>query len=117
MTPLCIDTGAYAAFKRGDATITRLLESAPSLLIPAVVLGELYAGFAMGMRRGRNLLELSQFLSRSGCRSAAVDDGVARRYGELVAVDDLNLTVPNVIGFENLVQAIQRVWASPGPSG
>ncbi|MFP5504632.1 MAG: PEP/pyruvate-binding domain-containing protein, partial [Gammaproteobacteria bacterium] len=25
----------------------------------------------------------------------------------------LNLTVPNVIGFENLVQAIQRVWASP----
>ena len=84
MTPLCIDTGAYAAFKRGDATITRLLESAPSLLIPAVVLGELYAGFAMGMRRGRNLLELSQFLSRSGCRIATVDDGVARRYGELV---------------------------------
>ena len=25
----------------------------------------------------------------------------------------LNLTVPNVIGFENVLEAIQRVWASP----
>jgi hypothetical protein len=25
----------------------------------------------------------------------------------------LNLTVPNVVGFENIVRAIQRVWASP----
>jgi len=25
----------------------------------------------------------------------------------------LNLTVPNVVGFENVLQSIRRVWASP----
>lgn len=43
---LCIDTNAYAAFKRGHRQIVGLLEAADELLVPTIVLGELYAGFA-----------------------------------------------------------------------
>jgi len=81
---LCLDTNAYAAFKRGHAQIHRLLEDAEEIVVPTIVLGELYAGFAMGSREQANLRELEEFLRKPGVTVAQVSQPVAERYGGLV---------------------------------
>ena len=44
---ICIDTNVYAAFNRGEDSVTELLENAEEVYIPSIVLGELFAGFYM----------------------------------------------------------------------
>lgn len=78
---LCLDTSAYAAFKQGDQAITDQLENAEEILVPAIVLGELYAGFHQGTRARQNTTELQSFLTAPGVTVAPVDAAVAERYG------------------------------------
>jgi tRNA(fMet)-specific endonuclease VapC len=62
MRPVLIDTNAYAAFKRGDPKILKVLSTADELCFSVTVLGELLAGFAAGTKEARNREELSSFL-------------------------------------------------------
>ena len=80
---VCIDTNAYSAFKRGEASVTAIMESAAELLVPVVVLGELHAGFQVGDRAEGNTRELEEFLGRPGVTVVNVDPRVAERYGLL----------------------------------
>lgn len=82
---VCLDSNAYSDFKRGVSAVARLLERADEIIVPSVVLGELHAGFAGGMRRAENEQELNLFLGKSGVRSIPVEQRIARRYGDLVA--------------------------------
>lgn len=82
---LCVDTSAYSAFKRGNAAVVNLLESAESLVLPTIVLGELYAGFAAGTRERANLSELEELANSPGVEVAEVTEAVARRYAIIVA--------------------------------
>ena len=82
---ICLDTNAYSAFKRGDAGIVDLVETADEVAVPSVVLGELFAGFRMGSRVRRNVAELEEFLRRPGVSVATVTKAVAERYGMLVS--------------------------------
>ena len=81
---LCLDTNAYAAFKRGHSQIRELLEAADEVLVPVIVLGELYAGFALGNRESANVRELARFLQTPGIAVAPVSEKVAERYGALM---------------------------------
>jgi tRNA(fMet)-specific endonuclease VapC len=92
---VCIDTNAYSAFKRGDAMVIAILEAAEEVLVPAIVLGELHAGFQVGARAQRNTRELEDFLRKPGVRVADVDRLVAERYGLLFrALKALGKPVP-----------------------
>ena len=82
---ICLDTNAYSAFKRGDADVIDLVEAADEIAIPSIVLGELFAGFRMGSRARRNVVELEDFLRRPGVTVAAVTKAAAERYGTLVS--------------------------------
>ena len=81
---ICLDTNAYSAFKRGDADIIDLVETADEVAVPSIVLGELFAGFRIGSRARRNSAELDDFLHRPGVSVAGVTGAVAERYGMLV---------------------------------
>lgn len=83
---ICIDTNIYSAFKKGDEQITKLLETCDELLVPAVVLGELYAGFYLGSRLKRNLEELETFLKMPGVSIINIDKEIADRYGSLIKI-------------------------------
>ena len=63
MRPILIDTNAYVAFKRGQPEALEVLRHAPSIGVNTVVLGELFAGFAVGARTEKNRKELAQFLA------------------------------------------------------
>ena len=78
-----LDTNAYSAFKRGDEAIVELVASADTVLIPAIVLGELRAGFRTGSKEETNLLELEAFLSSPRVQVASVGEETAIRYAEV----------------------------------
>jgi predicted nucleic acid-binding protein len=80
----CLDTSAYSHFKRGDPQVVHLIDRADWLGVPAVVLGELRAGFMQGGRAGRNEAELEAFLDHPVVELLVVDDAVARVYAEIL---------------------------------
>jgi tRNA(fMet)-specific endonuclease VapC len=52
--------------------------------VPAVTIGELWAGFLLGSQLDRNAAELQAFLAHPSVEEIPVDRQVARAYGEIV---------------------------------
>ncbi|HUG90503.1 MAG TPA: hypothetical protein VML55_06700 [Planctomycetaceae bacterium] len=77
MNPIFLDTNAYTAYKRGDPEALAIVQQAPALSTNAVVLGELFAGFASGTRDAANRHELDQFFAVANAAVLFVDRGTA----------------------------------------
>lgn len=77
---LLIDTSAYSAFKRGHDEALDFIRSAGDIILPAVVVGELLAGFERGTRRDRNRDELDSFCAAPRVRVASISSDTAERY-------------------------------------
>ncbi|MBI5511561.1 MAG: type II toxin-antitoxin system VapC family toxin [Deltaproteobacteria bacterium] len=82
---LVLDTSAYSAFMGGDRRVREALSEAEKIYVPAIVLGELLAGFATGSRRVQNEQELREFLASSRVEVWPVTDETARRYATVYA--------------------------------
>jgi predicted nucleic acid-binding protein len=80
----CLDTSAYSHFKRGDSRVAELIDAADWIGVPAIVLGELWAGFLVGGRYDRNDAELGEFLAHPVVEELPVDADIARIYGEII---------------------------------
>ncbi len=80
MTPILIDTNAYAAFKQGDAEAVSVFQRTPKIAINTIVLGELLSGFALGSREHDNRKELSDFLDSSRVVVLPLDRRTAEHY-------------------------------------
>lgn len=84
MSRYCLDTSAYSLFQRGDARALALLDAADWVGVPAIVLGELHAGFQLGAKREENERTLSEFLANPSVDVLSVDDDVSRHYADIV---------------------------------
>lgn len=62
MRPILFDTNAYASFKRNDTAIIEIIQTAKSICISPIVIGELIAGFECGSKTKQNKIELQKFL-------------------------------------------------------
>lgn len=80
---IMMDTNAYSGFKRGDSGIVEALARADEILVPAVVLGELRAGFKGGKREGDNLRELEEFLATPRVSLHPLGEETAIFYAEI----------------------------------
>jgi len=69
---------------RGDLHVVELVDAAGWIGVPAIVLGELHAGFRSGAHRRRNEAELARFLSHPLVEELPVDHDVARIYAEIL---------------------------------
>jgi tRNA(fMet)-specific endonuclease VapC len=85
MSRYCLDTVAYSHFKRGEEKVTRMLDRAEWIGVPAIVIGELWAGFAQGSRLQSNIAELDEFLALPVVETLVVDRQVAEIFGEIIA--------------------------------
>ena len=83
MTRLCLDTSAYSHFRRGDAPVVELIDGAREVFVPAIVLGELRAGFRLGGRQRENEKHLRAFLDHPAVAVLDVDDEAASLYAEI----------------------------------
>ena len=78
---LVLDTNIYIDFAQGKRDVVDLLATrSTEILLPSVVLGELYYGFAKGSRAAYNENKLRHFVSTLGVVVIAVDEEVARKY-------------------------------------
>lgn len=84
MSRICLDTSTYSHFKRSAPAAVHALEQARDVGVPAIVLGELRAGFLGGAHAERNGAELQRFLAHPVVRVLDVDDEAASLYAELV---------------------------------
>ncbi len=81
---LCLDTSAYSQFKRGELQVVEALDSATWIGVPAIVLGELRAGFALGRKAKENERQLAAFLRHSVVEVLDVDEAATRVYADIV---------------------------------
>ncbi len=85
MRPVLIDTNAYVAFLRGEPEIVDIVARADLLYLNSIVLGELLAGFAAGMRETSNRAQLSRFLASARVVILSITDETADRYAMVYA--------------------------------
>jgi tRNA(fMet)-specific endonuclease VapC len=80
---LALDTSAYSRFRAGDARVHDAIASAEVVLIPTIVLGELYGAFEFGRRTKENHAVLAEFLAESFVTVVPASAAVARQYGRV----------------------------------
>ena len=80
MRDILLDTNAYVAFKRGVTEAVEVIRHAPLIGINSVVLGELFAGFAVGSREDANVEELKRFMGSPRVRLFSLDEVTASYY-------------------------------------
>jgi len=81
---ICLDTSAYSHFKRGRTEVVDIVRRARVVGVPAVVLGELRAGFLLGDRPDENEAELQEFLQHPAVVVHQVDDESSVCYAKIV---------------------------------
>ena len=83
MTAVAIDTNAYTAFRKAQPDAVEIFSMADQLVVPAIVLGELRAGFALGTRQSTNERDLTRFLASARVSVQDVDERVSVVYGSV----------------------------------
>lgn len=82
---LTLDTSAYSRLRAGDSRVLDLVAAAEAVLVPAIVLGELYGAFELGSRARENRVALGEFLAEPFVTVVAASAAVARQYGRVYA--------------------------------
>lgn len=80
---LAIDTNRYVDFAKGVPEVVERLRRADQIFVPFVVLGELRAGFAGGVRSGENEANLVRFLNSSRVDVLFEDEESTHHYARL----------------------------------
>ncbi|MBI3400389.1 MAG: type II toxin-antitoxin system VapC family toxin [Acidobacteria bacterium] len=80
---LALDTNRYTDLCRGDADVVERIESADTVVLPFVVIGELRAGFGVGRQGPKNESVLRRFLLKPGVRIVYADDQTIHHYANV----------------------------------
>ena len=83
MRKILLDTNGYIKLLLGDEAVLEELGNANQIYLPAIVLGELFAGFKGGNREQENRKLLEKFLNKSGVVIAFVNKETAEIFGEV----------------------------------
>ena len=83
ITQRVLDTSAYSLFRRGNRQAVKYIRETDKIWVPTVVMGELFAGFAIGSRKAQNIDEFDDFLSSGRVEIANVTSRTAERYATI----------------------------------
>lgn len=81
---ILLDTSAYSSFMRGHDHVKEVVQSADTISVNPIVLGELQAGFQHGRHSEKNRNVLKQFLASPRVHVLAMDEETAERYAVIV---------------------------------
>lgn len=79
-TRLVLDTSAYSGFNRGDKRLKEFFHSDNEIFIPLIVLGELRAGFSLGIKSKEDEALLQRFLDSSNVGTITATDKTTRLF-------------------------------------
>ncbi len=82
---ILLDTSAYVGFKRNEAETVEIILRAESVLVSAVVLGELMFGFRNGTRFKDNMDDLNNFLEHEAVELVPIGRITSDRYSRIAA--------------------------------
>lgn len=85
MTGVLLDTSAYSALRRGLPAALAVIRNSDEIVLNAVVLGELRAGFLGGGSPQENERLLRSFVSSRRVRVVSVDPQTSAHYAEIKA--------------------------------
>ena len=77
---VAVDTNRYVDLCKGVAETVEVLETAETVLLPFVVVGELRAGFAHGRKHADNERALRLFLLKEGVEVLFADEQTTHHY-------------------------------------
>lgn len=80
---ILIDSNRYRDFCEGRPDAVAVIQQADEIGLPAIVLGELRAGFACGTRGLANEAQLNRFLNSPRVRILPVDEDTTHHYASL----------------------------------
>ncbi|HEX9876245.1 MAG TPA: type II toxin-antitoxin system VapC family toxin [Gammaproteobacteria bacterium] len=80
---IAVDTNRYVDLCKGAPATVELLETAETVVLPFVVVGELRAGFVLGRRHAENERVLRQFLLKDGVNVLFPDDQTTHHYSSV----------------------------------
>ena len=80
---LVLDTSAYSHLRAGHPQVLDDVASSAIVIVPAVVLGELEAGFLLGRRAQENRHALAEFLDEPFVSVLDVTSLTAQHYGRI----------------------------------
>ncbi len=81
MKKILLDTNAYARLLRGNDGVLAAVASAELVYMSIFVLGELYAGFAGGLKQRENKAILNRFLSKPSVKILNATSETAEIFG------------------------------------
>jgi len=83
---IILDTNIYSDYAEGKPDVVDIIARRGSeLFFPAIVLGELYYGFAKGFRRKLNEEKIEQFIDLFQVGIIKIDENVSRKYALIYA--------------------------------
>ena len=83
MISICLDTNAYSAHYKADPVAVALVAAVAQIWLPAIVLGELRAGFLNGSKSAANELHLQAFLALPYLAVANVTEVTSRHFAKI----------------------------------
>jgi tRNA(fMet)-specific endonuclease VapC len=78
-----IDTSAYSAFNRGDKRLRAWFNSKNEIMVPTIVVGELWTGFAAGSKQQENEDLLQRFIDSPNVSVVTITDKTTRIYADI----------------------------------
>ena len=78
-----IDTNAYTALMAGNSHLADILAESEAILLPAIVIGELYDGFRGGSKPRENHEALRRFREKPRTICAPITDSTAEWFAEV----------------------------------
>jgi tRNA(fMet)-specific endonuclease VapC len=82
---LVLDTSAYSRMLQRHAQVLDLVADASQVVLSAVTLGELQAGFEIGTQAAKNRRTLQMFLDEPYVEVADISADIALQYGRIFA--------------------------------
>lgn len=77
MSGKLLDTNAVIAMQQGDSNLKQLLQTSPNILVPSIVIGELYFGAVNSIRTQANIMLINEFVADNVILSV---DAITARY-------------------------------------
>jgi tRNA(fMet)-specific endonuclease VapC len=84
MNGILLDTSAYSELARGNNDILKEIQSAETIGVNPIILGELIAGFAKGSRVQQKISSMDHFLSSPRCMVVPIIQETSFRYGKIL---------------------------------